>query len=192
MSLASYAIKAGTSKCIQNDLYKLFVRGSEIIISDGTQEWTFGPATGDNFSPSVSIYEYPIVSNNQIILTNTTLIESLKSLATSLTTNITFSPTTSLFDFPVFIEKSIATTKTTLINALQTSLTGILDSFNSISVDMYNTSYDFSVISDGKHKKEQASVSGAFSNHALAIEDLYNTRLTADMIKKQKQSKSTD
>ena len=184
MSLACYAIKAGASTCIQNNNYKLFIRGSEIIISDGSQEWTFGPATGDTFSPSVSIYEYPIIQNNQIILTNTTLIESLKSLANALTTNITFSPATSLFNYPVYIEKSIVTTKTTLLYALQTSLEGIADSFESISVDMYNTGYDFSVINKVKHETQNASVAKAFDNHALAIEDLYSTRLTADMINK--------
>ena len=105
MALAIYSMKSKESESLINGKYKLTItQNHQLKISDGENEWLF--EIDSLFNPITSIYNFPIIKDGGITHEDTTLINSLDSLITSVIGYKEFHPNSSIYKYS-FVDKNI-------------------------------------------------------------------------------------
>ena len=84
MTLAAYAVNANRAKYIYDrNGYKLFIRGSCLMMTDGNSEWMIhsGGESSDQFDPSSTILPWSVPAGVEVAVAYSTLVDALKSIS---------------------------------------------------------------------------------------------------------------
>ena len=172
MALAIYSMKSKESESLINGKYKLTItQNHQLKISDGENEWLF--EIDSLFNPITSIYNFPIIKDGGITHEDTTLINSLDSLITSVIGYKEFHPNSSIYKYS-FVDKNVNNeyqlmeTNTTLTEALNKLSVSLISSI----FDPTKTIFRFPIIQNEQVLHNQITLMDSLNNIASATNNI--------------------
>lgn len=171
MALAIYSMKSKESESLINGKYKLTItQNHQLKISDGENEWLF--EIDSLFNPITSIYNFPIIKDGGITHEDTTLINSLDSLITSVIGYKEFHPNSSIYKYS-FVDKNnneyqLMETNTTLSEALNKLSVSLISSI----FDPTKTIFRFPIIQNEQVLHNQITLMDSLNNIASATNNI--------------------
>ena len=172
MALAIYSMKSKESESLINGKYKLTItQNHQLKISDGENEWLF--EIDSLFNPITSIYNFPIIKDGGITHEDTTLINSLDSLITSVIGYKEFHPNSSIYKYS-FVDKNVNNeyqlmeTNTTLSEALNKLSVSLISSI----FDPTKTIFRFPIIQNEQVLHNQITLMDSLNNIASATNNI--------------------
>ena len=172
MALAIYSMKSKESESLINGKYKLTItQNHQLKISDGENEWLF--EIDSLFNPITSIYNFPIIKDGGITHEDTTLINSLDSLITSVIGYKEFHPNSSIYKYS-FVDKNVNNeyqlmeTNTTLSEALYKLSLSLISSI----FDPTKTIFRFPIIQNEQVLHNQITLMDSLNNIASATNNI--------------------